>query len=43
MEIVEVIVAVMLAMVFGWTLGKTIVISKEIEEIEDEIDELRRK
>ena len=43
MEIVEVIVAVMLAMGFGWTLGKTIVLSIEIKDIEEEIDELRRK
>ena len=43
MEIVAIIVAVLLAMGFGWTLGKTIVISKEIEDIEEEIDELRKK
>lgn len=43
MEIVSTVIAVLLALLFGWTLGKTIVLSIEIKDIEEEIDELRKK
>ena len=43
MEIVSAVIAILLAMVFGWTLGKIIVLSKEIKDIEEEIKELRKK